>query len=99
MSTKYVPKDEQETTINIFLTETIAKVYTSDYTMRTKMDNLCKKNPESYRLVKSDNYGAMYEFPKDYISFRTKKTKRTMTDEQREKLSNRMRDFRSKTKN
>ena len=40
--------DEQETHISYMRDESYAKVYTSDSTQMTRLDKLCKINPDMY---------------------------------------------------
>lgn len=74
--------EEQELLISADRTDKYAKAYASDRTQITKFDKLVKENPEE--LV-----SRTYEFPKKYLSIR-KKT-RTISEDQREKASERFR--------
>lgn len=40
----------------------------------TKLDKLCKKYPDTYKLVKQDKYSKSYETNKKFISIRQPKT-------------------------
>lgn len=87
---------EQETTINFSRDMENATVWTSDKTVMTKFDNLCAKNPSDYKCVdigKSKADGEIlsktYEMPKKYLSFRTCKRNRNITEEEREQMRER----------
>lgn len=43
--------EEQETHISYMRDESYAKVYTSDSTQITRLDKLCKTNPDMYKLI------------------------------------------------
>ena len=88
-----VAHEEQETVINFPRREKFATVWTSDTTIMTKLDGLCKKSDE-YVLVETGRsklggevISKTYKVKdKSLISFRAKKMERearTMTDEQR----------------
>ena len=82
-----IPNSEQETTINLFRDDETAKVYTSDSTMITKLDKMVAKQPDAYKVVKQDEYGKWYEFPKKLLRFGSV---REYTDEQREQMHQRL---------
>ena len=86
----YTPIEEQETTISYSRDSGSASVWTNDRTVMTKFDRLCEKNPEIYKCVevgKAREGGGIlckeYCMPKEMLSFRTGRTKRVITDEQR----------------
>lgn len=88
-----LPTDEQETNINFLRNEDVAEVYTSDSTTITKLDKAVeagtwKLKQNHYLRATGELIGKTYEAPKEFISFRTRK--RTMSDEQRQALSERM---------
>lgn len=72
-------KEFQETAINWYRTDEQAEIFTTDPTMITKLKNIMKRNPESYkcyyRPMNVDETGKplAYTFVcnKDLISFRT----------------------------
>ena len=64
-------------------------VYTCSRPIMTKLDKLCKSNPDSYRLISKDSISSTYSMDKRLISFRTPKVM-AMTDEHRAAASNRM---------
>ena len=79
---------EQETHINFMRDEPFAKVYTSDTTHMTRLDKLCKTNPEMYSLINNTGRGKSYLIAdKSLISFRSKK--REMSAEAKEAASQR----------
>lgn len=88
---KSVPVYEQETHISYMRDEEFAKVYTSDTTQMTKFDKRCKEFPDMWKCVSDDGYGKSYICKdKSMISARGKKTKRTLTEEQREAARKRL---------
>lgn len=97
IGTPFVTIDEQETTIQFSRQEDIAHVCTSDSTMKTKFDKLCKNSPKHWKLISDDGIFSTYECaPKSLISFRSKVTQREFTDEQRQAMADRLRAARSK---
>ncbi|MEG2650462.1 MAG: hypothetical protein RSA63_06275 [Eubacterium sp.] len=65
--------------------------------MMTKLDKLCKQAPENYKLVREDEgFSKTYEFPKNLLSFLSRKRKLDLTDEQRLELQQRGRANRKK---
>lgn len=91
-----IPISEQETTINIYRDSDIAKVYTTDSTMITKLDKMVAKQPDKYKIVKQDEYGKWYEFPKKLMGFRSASTPKTISEEERKKRAERMREINKK---
>lgn len=89
-----VQKDEQETTISFYRNENTCSLYTSDNTMITKMSKRLKLNPKEYKCYicsfnsNHEPTGYIFIFPKKYLSFRGQG--RILTDEQKQKLSERM---------
>lgn len=74
MNWEIVPRDEQETIINIDYCEKIIKVYT---TRKSVADRLLRKIGEPTKVYSSDNriYGVVYErnlFEKDVAKFFSK---------------------------
>ena len=95
--------DEQETTIVLSRTEDKMSIWTTDNTMVTKLRALMVKNPKDYKLVNiSTRNGspAAYEFeaPKKLLSLRADKITRTLTDEQRIALGERLKASRASQK-
>ena len=87
-----VTLSEQETTIQFNRDGKACIIWTSDSTMMTKLDRLCKESPENYKLTKTsraqdgDIAGKQYELAdKKLITFRNKSKAESMTEEQREK--------------
>lgn len=81
--------EEQEVHINFSRDENVAELYTSDPTWMTKLDNLVKKSPELYEVVKKTEFGKLYRFPKKLISLRSSISTRTISEEQKKKASER----------
>lgn len=81
--------EEQETHISYMRDETFAKVYTSDSTQITRLDKLCKANPDMYKLIEDTGRGKNYMITdKGLITLRAKK--REMTEEQKQNAAKRM---------
>lgn len=87
----YITLEEQETIIIISRTSPTVRISTTDQTMVTKLNNLCEKAPDQYRLIRTDGeYENFYEVAdKSLISFRQKK--REVTEEQRQAAGERFR--------
>ena len=84
----YIPISEQETTINIFRDSKEVAIWTSDATMITKLDKMCKASPDNYRIEKIDYFEdgtiaskAYVIAEKNLISFRSARVK--LTEEQK----------------
>lgn len=86
---------ERETIITLNAAEGTAEVFTLDPVYVRKLDKLCEREPDSYKLVKRDGEAAYYTMPKRLLSFRTPTT-RELSDEQREALAARMRSMRAR---
>ena len=90
-------KDEQETTINWLRVEDKLVICTSDNTYITKMKKIMERDPESYKCYSYDDnvdengnyYTYFFEVPKSLLTWRVQRDKRMLTDEQRQKLSER----------
>lgn len=91
-----IPVDEQETTINFSRRSEQAEIWTSDTTLMTKLDRMCKEAPENYQCVK---VGRVKGNPvdKEYIiqdktliSFRSRKMNRVLSEERRQEMSDNM---------
>ena len=92
-----IPLDEQETVIHFMRGEDFATISTTDSTMITKMDKLCRSNPDMYWLKSDDGYSKIYKCrDKSMVSLRSKK--REVTDEQRKAAGERMKKYQA-TKN
>ena len=85
---------EQEVCINFMRDEDFATIYTSDTTYMTKLDKLCKTSPNMYSLLSDTGRGKKYRVEdKTLISFRAKKIKRELTEEQKIAAGERMRQY------
>ena len=95
--TAYALLQEQETTIQFSRIDDVAHICTSDTTMKTKYDKLCKNSPKHWKKISEDEVFSTYEcMPKSLISARSKVTEREYTDEQKQAMADRLRDIRSK---
>ena len=93
-----VSLSEQEVCINFMRDEDYATIYTSDTTYMTKLDKLCKANPDMSSLIADTGRGKTYRVEdKTLISFRAKK--REMSDEQKIAAGERMRQWQANKKN
>lgn len=69
--------EDQETTINILRNEQTAYIWTSDNTMVTKLFNVLKRYPDTWKCYegsrdsKGNIQGYFFECPKKAISFRS----------------------------
>lgn len=94
---KTLSVSEQETNVTFMRDEEFAKIYTSDSTMITKLDKLCRESPKMYKLDYETPVGKGYICKdKGLISFRSKK--RELTDEQKEAAGERMRKYQADKK-
>lgn len=94
---------EQETVIQISRNRDTASIWTSDNTQLTKIKHIMRKDPNSYVCTEvtknklGEVVGYEFECPKNLISYRTA-TKRSVSDEQRQKASERLKEYRKKRK-
>ena len=83
-----LPVSEQETITSYMRDQDFAIVYTSDTTMITKFDKLCKNSPEYYSLIEETKYGKKYKIlDKTLVSYRQKK--KEMSEENKNAASER----------
>lgn len=86
-----------ETTINFYKNDTTASIWTSDNSTMTKIikcdPNECKIF-EGSRDSEGNITGYFIEIPKKLITIRKKRQKRSMTDEQKVKTAQRLRNAR-----
>jgi hypothetical protein len=93
---------EQETTINYNREEKTADVWTSDRTVMTKLDRLCETAPENYRCIDiaktrdGELISKQYTIAdKSLLSFRSKKVKVSLSEEQKQANAERLRQARA----
>lgn len=89
--------NEQETTVNFFRDTDTAEVYTSDTTVMTKLDKLVKSGDcpdwelvEEHHSQTGELVAKTYRTKKRLISFRSTIVTRTLTDEQRAVMGERL---------
>ena len=83
-----LPVSEQETITSCMRDQDFAIVYTSDTTMITKFDKLCKNSPDYYSLIERNKYGNRYKIAdKTLVSYRQKK--KEMSEENKNAASER----------
>lgn len=97
------PLDEQETSIVFERNSDKMTIWTSDNTIVTKLRGLMTKSPEDYILRSISTYDGQpvayeVEAPKEFLSFRSVRVTRTMTEEQRIANSERMKAMRAAQK-
>ncbi len=96
---------EQETTISYCRESNDAHIWTSDTTVMTKLDRMCRDFPENYKCVevaKAKIDGGLISksyviADKSRISFRGKKTERNLTEDQRAALRERCQKIKAKS--
>lgn len=95
-----VPIAEQETVIQFNRVDDIARISTSDSTMKTKFTKLCEMYPKHWKIISNDDVYCSYECtPKSLISYRSKVSERELTDEQKQVMAERMRNLHTKKNN
>ncbi len=88
--------EEQEVTISFSRTDDTATAYCSDRTWITKMDKLVTKSPDLFKVIRDNDFGKTYQFPKRLVSIRSSIVKRELTDEQRQAMGERLKAVRSR---
>jgi hypothetical protein len=93
---------EQETSINYNREKKTVDVWTSDRTVMTKLDRLCETAPENYKCIDiaktkdgeliSKRYTIV---DKSLLSFRSKKVKVNLSEEQKQAKAERLRQARA----
>ncbi len=90
-----VAVNEQETVIQISRDEDVAHIWTSDTKMMTKLDHLVEDSEEwtckEVQKIDGEVFAKTYVCPKNYVSFRSKKRDRVLTEEQKREAAERMR--------
>jgi hypothetical protein len=95
-----VPLNEQETVIQFAREGKECRIWTSDSTMITKLNKLCKSSPNYYKLTKktktqdgelAGNYYTLSD--KSLLSLRSIKKSIVLTEEQKQILADRMRNI------
>ena len=82
-------REEREMIIRFDEAEEMATIYTRSRPWQTKLSKLAKTN-KNYKQINKDAESVTYEFPKKLITLRSKTVKKELTEEQRQKLSERM---------
>lgn len=95
----HVPKSEMETTIRFDAEGKIAELWTCDIRYIRKLDKLCETYPDNYKRIRAEQFGdataVWYTLPKKFLQF---KKPRIMTEEERDKIRQRMLQAREKMK-
>ena len=70
---KPVDHDSQEFSLHFYPNdpEKLVYIYTTIPAEMNRMDTLCEKYPNSYKMVLNDGYGKKYTMPKKYLKFRS----------------------------
>ena len=91
-----VPITEQETIVNIYRDKRECYIWTSDTTMINKLDKMCDRSPDNYKLENTGYVDGVIT-DKDYriadkslISFRACKRNVSLTDEQKKEVADRL---------
>ena len=97
-----IPTEEQETIIRIGRADDIAVISTSDTTMMTRLDKLVETSGEWHitgtRKFKDGSVAdKTYECPKQFVSFRSKKVTRVLTEEEKKAMAERLRTVRERS--
>ena len=86
--------EEQETHINFNRDDERATVYTSDTTMMTKLNKLIELQDTEWKLegesrLQKNNelIGITYSCPVEFISFRTKRSTRVYSEEEKKRIA------------
>lgn len=88
--------DEQETCINWSREYTRVRIYTSDTTIMTKLNKLIELPETEWKLEgesklrNGEVIGRMYSCPVEFISFRTKRSSRKYTEEEKQRIAERL---------
>lgn len=88
--------EEQETHVNFSRGDSRAEVYASDTTMITKLDKLVKLPGTEWKLERvsklknGEVIGKTYSCPVEFISFRSKRSSRVYTEEERKRIAERL---------
>ena len=88
------PLDEQETIINIDPKQISdkASVYTTIPSMLSRMWKLYEQHPDEVELISDDKYGSEFKVPRDWVRI---KPKRQMSEEQKQKMAERLAQYRA----
>ena len=86
---------EREVSINFNDGEDIARVYAASPAWMRKFDRLCAEHPENFRMTEESRENGQvvakfYEFPKSFLSIKTKKRELNLTEGQRAKARDRL---------
>ena len=85
--------EEQETHVSFLREDSRAVIYTSDTTMMTRLNKLVETAGTEWKKERETHLqrtGEFYSCPVEFISFRSKRVKRTYSDEQKQKIAERL---------
>lgn len=89
--------EEQETHVNFKRNDRRAEIYTSDTTMMTKLNKLVNLQDTEWKLERESRQeksgeliGKTYSCPVEFITFRSKRTKRTYTEAEKAEIARRL---------
>lgn len=95
-----ITREEQETIITIGATSKQAEICSTDPVFWRRLDKMCERDPENYKLVREYKTSAgetltrWYSVPKKLVSF---KPKRIISEEQKKQIAERFRRYREAT--
>jgi len=90
----YIPVEEQETVVQIDRQTKMARIYTTDSRVICKLDKIYdrfKVHKQNRKIV-----GVEYQVPENMITFRSKSRKCTLTEAQKKKATERIKNVRKK---
>lgn len=90
------PISEQETVVQFDRDGETMNIYTSDTTIMTKLDKIYKRKRE--HRADGQLYAVEYDVDKRLLTFRSKRTKLNLTDEQRKAAAERAKRIHSRSK-
>ena len=83
-------REEQEVIITTSAADELAEVYVADPIYMRKLNRLCERDPDNYKVKSRNEYSVTYTMPKKLLGFRVPAAPRELTEEQRKILSERM---------
>ena len=88
-------KEEKETIITYDESNNIAEIYTCSQNIIKKLDKLCEKYPDQYKIKNEDNISKTYITSKKLIKY---SYKRILSEESKNKIRERLSNYRIKNK-
>ena len=88
-------KEERETIIRFDEADLQATIYTCNQRMKNRMKSIQEQHPEEVKLIREDEHSITYTFPKAWVKINPP---RQLSTEEKERLSERMRNARFASK-